>query len=175
MHSRSTVPVSISVPVSATLKVIVSVFLVTSIVCIPAIPASVCFTLSASVYISLVVSVSLTTPFLVSTAFASTIVVVPTCAASHVLEILHLDVPRVMKTCAVQRLVGWYECTVTRTKTDSFQPNARSSRGSCRKCLESILPPPEEGTHSGCHPISSRCRRPLSSFCLCFCLCRRLS
>jgi hypothetical protein len=63
-------------------------------------------------FLSLVVSVSLRTPFLVSTAFSSTIVVVPTGAASHVLEILHLDVPGVI---AVQRRVVWYECTVTRS------------------------------------------------------------
>jgi hypothetical protein len=46
-------------------------------------------------------------------------------------------------TCnSVQRLVGWFECTVTRTQTESsFLQNARSLRGACEKLKSSIRPP----------------------------------
>ena len=95
------------------------------------ISCAVCVTLPVSVSISLSVSVLLPAPFLVSTAFASTIVVVPTCAASRVVGILHLDVPRVITT----------ECTVPRNQ-DRFVPAKCSLvTGSIRKMPQIVHTP----------------------------------
>jgi hypothetical protein len=131
------VPVSISVAVPATLKACISVSLVVSIVSIHAIPANVVastfhvvlsayvaativwITLPVSVSFSLVVPVSLPTHFLVSCTFAWMIVVVPA-FASRMVEISRLDVVNfsmvITTKCAVHRLVGWLECSVTMTQ-----------------------------------------------------------
>ena len=162
----------LSVPVATTIPVSIS--------------CAVCVILPVSVSLSLVVSVSLPSPFLASTAFASTIVVLPACAASRGGDLAigrdnlarcslgqsRPNAPSLARSLAV--LHARHEDPPLRRFVPAKCSLVTSEHaGSVSKCPYAHLL--REVPIRGDIPISSRCRRALSSLCPCFCLCRRLS